>query len=312
MLTLEQVLRATQKDLAEKIREEFAKDGVSLPILAKNKYLYVCPKQDTTPFLLVAHLDTVHHDRVKTICQSDNILMSPQGIGGDDRCGVYSLLYIYKNSPIHPYLLFTFNEEVGGLGALAFCDDFEKGNFQELKSVKCIIELDRKGKNDAVYYEDTNEVFQNYITSKGFKTQFGSFSDISYIAPTLNISAVNLSIGYHNPHTVGEYINLKQMYKTIEKVINIIKETEIKQFTYKRRERQIDYFKDNAFLKYDDYNLAFSKTTTKKPKLHNELEEQAYFELLDLYDEEELNDIIETMGSDFLLDLYKTDILGEK
>ena len=40
------------------------------------------------PVLLVAHLDTVHRQQVKTICWSNKIWMSPQGIGGDDRCEI--------------------------------------------------------------------------------------------------------------------------------------------------------------------------------------------------------------------------------
>ena len=71
--------------------------------------------------MLVAHLDTVHSQRVHDICKSDdgNILMSPQGIGGDDRCGVFALCNIFQSAQIKPWLLFCCNEEVGGVGARA-------------------------------------------------------------------------------------------------------------------------------------------------------------------------------------------------
>lgn len=48
--------------------------------------------------MLLAHLDTVYIKLVRTICKSKdkNVLMSPQGIGGDDRCGVYILVKTYE------------------------------------------------------------------------------------------------------------------------------------------------------------------------------------------------------------------------
>ena len=48
---------------------------------------YILVKGDA-PIMLLAHMDTVHKTPVKDICTSKdgNIIMSPQGIGGDDRC----------------------------------------------------------------------------------------------------------------------------------------------------------------------------------------------------------------------------------
>ena len=68
------------------------------------------------PIMLVAHLDTVHDSPPSQICttHNGNILMSPQGIGGDDRCGVYALMKLEECSPEHhPWLLFTCDEESG-------------------------------------------------------------------------------------------------------------------------------------------------------------------------------------------------------
>ena len=39
--------------------------------------------------------------------------MSPQGIGGDDRCGVFALQSIYAAAKKKPWLLFTCDEETG-------------------------------------------------------------------------------------------------------------------------------------------------------------------------------------------------------
>lgn len=65
---------------------------------SEGKYLLV---KGEAPLLLVAHLDTVHARPVVEIVKSrdGNIWTSPQGIGGDDRCGVYALVQIRERAP---------------------------------------------------------------------------------------------------------------------------------------------------------------------------------------------------------------------
>ena len=40
------------------------------------------------PVCVVAHLDTVHAETPKVFLEEEDKISSPQGIGGDDRCGV--------------------------------------------------------------------------------------------------------------------------------------------------------------------------------------------------------------------------------
>ena len=157
--------------------------------------------------------------------------MSPQGIGGDDRCGVYALAKIYETAEKKPFLLFTCDEEIGGSGAKSFCKAHQQKQLPaEIDNLKIIIEIDRKGKNDAVYYSCDNPDFEEYITGKGFITEFGTFSDISVIAPELGTAAVNLSSGYYNAHTQHEYINCRHLEKTIQQVESIIADASQKDF----------------------------------------------------------------------------------
>lgn len=264
------------------------------------------------PVMLVAHLDTVHHEPVREICktESGNILMSPQGIGGDDRCGVYALNAVYEQSKVKPWLLFTCDEEVGGIGAEQFClKHKEKKLPVELEELKLLIEIDRKGKNDAVYYDCANDEFEKYITSKGFKTQFGSFSDISYIAPELGIAAVNLSSGYYNAHTPHEYINRKHLNKTVQKVIEIVADAvkpDFPQYEYVESVRSFGRFKRGGWDDWDcgwgGYGSFFSKSKTI-PLTQTEIDEEKiletlpedivdeYFALLDFYTVEELEEL---------------------
>lgn len=220
MLSMKECIFPTQKRLFKMISHRFRRS------------VYVCHKnfilvQGEAPVMLIAHMDTVHEKPVCSICTSadGNILMSPQGIGGDDRCGVFALNKVYDTSSQKPWLLFTCDEEIGGVGARGFCNAYAQGQLpKELSNLKLLIEIDRKGSNDAVYYNCFNSELEEYITSKGFQTAYGSFSDISYIAPKLGIAAVNLSSGYYNAHTLHEYINLQELNATINRVLAIVEE----------------------------------------------------------------------------------------
>ena len=57
------------------------------------------------PILLVAHLDTVHKHQPEDIYfdSEQGVMWSPDGIGGDDRCGVYIILRLLKK--YKPFLI---------------------------------------------------------------------------------------------------------------------------------------------------------------------------------------------------------------
>ena len=168
------------------------------------------------PVLLVAHMDTVHKRTPDIICVSEDksIMMSPYGIGGDDRCGITMILEIIKELRCH--VLFTEDEEIGGVGAGKFCASGIK------PKINFIIEFDRAHERDAVYYELDNEVFAETIEKYGFKRDYGSYSDIVDIAPVLGCAAVNLSCGYYNAHTQHEFVSIPQMYAQVERAKKLI------------------------------------------------------------------------------------------
>ncbi len=286
MIQLENFLRPTQKRLFSMLRQRYEDKAVC----HKGAYLLV---QGEVPVMLIAHLDTVHKQPVREICRSScgNILMSPQGIGGDDRCGVYALAKIYGQSPQKPWLLFTCDEETGGKGAHIFCKDHAKSKLPEsLGSLKFLIELDRKGSRDAVYYDCGNDAFEEYITSKGFRTAQGSFSDISLIAPELGVAAVNLSSGYYNPHTLHEHINIEELEAAIGKTADMVAEAAedtVPRFEY--RERPMDW---------DDWHGCI---LPRLPRRYMDI----YEELLCLYHPKELEAYRRTYGNRALLPLYE-------
>ena len=110
--------------------------------------------------------------------------------------------------------------ETGGTGALALIDDYLTCPF----NTPYLIELDRRGENDCVFYHRTTGGFITYITSFGFKQAEGIFSDIYYFTPAWRLSAVNLSVGYINEHTRDEKLYPAWLESTIDKVDLILKD----------------------------------------------------------------------------------------
>ena len=288
MNKLEDFLRPTQEQLFWQLCKRFK--GQTL--ISRGNFVLV---KGVAPVMLVAHLDTVHEQPVREICAADNgnILSSSQGIGGDDRCGCYALVKVHKQSAVKPWLLFTCEEEIGGIGAQAFCDCHARGLLPaELDALKFIVEIDRRGSNDAVFYDCYNPEYEEYVTSKGFKTAFGSFSDISVIAPVLNVAAVNLSAGYYNAHRLNEYIVRSELERTIQKVVEIV--TDSTRANFPRYEYDTgDYYSD-------DYLYETDEVPADLPEEYQEI----YEALLDIYTTEQLNQVRIQYGNHILWQLY--------
>lgn len=184
--------------------------------------MYIIAEGDL-PICLCAHIDTVFENppTVFYYDQEKTVLWSPQGLGADDRAGIYAIIELLEKG-YRPSIILTDLEEKGGLGAEALVNKYlDDCPFKECKA---IIQLDRQGKNDAVYYECDNKDFEKKITSYGFKTQWGTFTDISIIAPAWGIAAVNLSVGYYNEHRKIETLNMRELGSTIKKLERILKE----------------------------------------------------------------------------------------
>lgn len=166
------------------------------------------------PIALVAHMDTVFKQPASEIFYDTrkNVIWSPTGLGADDRAGVFAMVQIIK-SGLRPHIILTTDEEIGGIGATMLGK--EECPFEDLRY---LIELDRRGENDCVFYDCANEEFIDYVETFGFKESFGSFSDISMIAPEWEVAAVNLSIGYRDEHTTSEVLFVSHMFNTIDKV----------------------------------------------------------------------------------------------
>ena len=196
-------------------------------IIATEEYIYAV---GDIPIGLLAHMDTVFKAPPEEIYYDtrQNVIWSPQGLGADDRAGVFAILKILQQTKLRPTIIFTTDEEVGGLGAFQLADKIQK----PISDLNFLVQLDRRGSNDCVFYDCDNREFVNFIESYGFKENFGSFTDISVLCPIWGIAGVNLSIGYLREHTVSEILNVDDMYDTIDKVCKILNTKDLKKYIY--------------------------------------------------------------------------------
>lgn len=120
-------------------------------------------------------------------------------------------------------VLFTVQEEIGAVGAsyasIKFFDD-----------CRFVLECDRKGNSDiitSIYHEkicsdeflyDIKPIFKSY----GYSKNNGLLTDVVELRDNnLNLSCVNISCGYYNPHTDEEYTVLKDLQNCLEMVLEI-------------------------------------------------------------------------------------------
>ena len=229
--TFSHILKRTQPELKELVKAYLNRNGYS--IVEGDGFLY---GKGDIPILLVAHLDTVHEKLPSDIYYDKNkdTIWAKEGIGGDDRCGVYIILSILA-SGYKPYVVFTEDEEIGCVGARKFVDTIVPPN------IKFIVEIDRRGHEDCVFYDCDNKEFHKYIQKFGFKKNFGSYSDICVISDAWNIASVNLSSGYYFEHTNDEYICLSDVKRTAQRVAKIL-EDDINNKEYFDYQKRIYYY----------------------------------------------------------------------
>lgn len=107
--------------------------------------------------------------------------------------------------------------------------------------VNYIVEMDRRGDNDAVFYGCDNPDFTDFILSFGFEEKAGSFSDISVVAPYLETAAVNISAGYYNEHRLHECIDMLALENNIRRIVQMV-QTETEAFPFIRRKNSFHQF----------------------------------------------------------------------
>lgn len=200
------------------------------------------------PIALCAHMDTVWSSPPKNVFYDRfrGVIWSPEGGCGDDRAGVFAILKILQ-AGLRPTVIFTTDEEKGGLGADKLVQDFPQAPMK----LNYIIQLDRRGECDCVFYDCDNEEFTHYVEKWGFIENYGSFTDISEICPVWGMAGVNLSIGYINEHSIAETVHVSALMATVQKVKRMLTAEDIPEFEYIPSAASLNWYKMWA----KEYNL---------------------------------------------------------
>lgn len=203
-------------------------------VIATNKFIVAF---GDIPIALCAHLDTVFVTPPKKIFydKENGVIWSPEGCGHDDRAGVYMIMKIIQKG-YRPHIIFTTDEEIGCEGAEALCK--YENPFEDLKY---IIQLDRRGIDDCVFYYGDNQEFIKYVESFGFREAKGSFTDIVFLCPEWEVCGTNLSVGYENEHTYAEYLDVTVFHNTMNKVIKMLENPPTVEFEYTEKPGKLLY-----------------------------------------------------------------------
>lgn len=214
------------------------------------------------PIGLVAHMDTVFPKPPISIYydKEENVIFSPEGLGADDRAGIFGIL-LTLSSGLRPTVIFTRDEERGGKGASALAEEYTP------IGLKYLIELDRHGQKDCVFYDCDTRDFVKYIENFGFISEFGSYSDISFLMSPWQLCATNLSIGYENEHSYAEVLHVTYLLRTVEIVKTMLQEKNIPTFKYEEVKNGLEYC-EKCNRVFFTWELLPIKTKKKTKKLY--------------------------------------------
>lgn len=185
------------------------------------------PNVESKFILLNAHMDAVHGDRDRVVEDPGVVeyhkyedIISTHGqavLGGDDKAGCAVILTLAQTTDLPYKVLLTVQEESGGDGARAVPNEF-------YSDVLFCFTMDRKGAADVIVnycgspcapetiVDALNEIADVHAGAKFYKAH-GSFADTYTISRV--VPAVNLSIGYYEPHTANEILDVESTHRTL-------------------------------------------------------------------------------------------------
>lgn len=240
--TFETFAVLTEKELKRAIPIMLRKMGYEPKVEKK----FICA-EGNIPIALVAHMDIVGKEPPKRLYYDQKKKVMWAGghiLGADDRAGITAIWEIIKTGEYKPHLIFTCEEETGGIGATACA-----GRGNPFKELKYVIELDRQGSEDCVFYDCDNPEFEQYVNQFGFVTDWGTFTDISIICPTWGIAGVNLSVGYYDEHTKYERLHFNELENTVERVKKMLEDA--------NNSPRFEYIPAKYMLQYYSFECSF-------------------------------------------------------
>lgn len=181
------------------------------PII-RDRYAYRPGRADSS-VCLVVHADTVLAD-LQYVYDVDNAVVISSEL--DDRLGLAILTDAIERKSVLSQcaMLVCDNEEIGQSTASIFADE-------TLSKPNWLMEFDRRG-SDVVCYDYENNTWSALLTHVGFTVGKGSFSDICKMG-SLEVSGVNVGVGYHREHSTHCYACLHDTVAQVKRSEELVK-----------------------------------------------------------------------------------------
>lgn len=170
----------------------------------------------------IAHMDQVHnYEAGFSLVIKDGVMSALDGnrkqcgVGGDDKSGIYLAMMMLHTLP-HCTAVFVRDEETS-------CEGSSEIPLEWFRHASFVIQSDRNNRTFDIIDEtngmniaskDFLEAMLDLPTAKraGHRQNTGSVTDVGQLAERgLEISMVNISSGYHNPHCRNETVNLAEL-----------------------------------------------------------------------------------------------------
>lgn len=233
-------------------------------------------KSDMYP-MIASHMDTVHdiHKEFKVMSskgKDGNLMLSAfngtkqVGVGGDDKCGIFTNLFMLEKFDNIKAVFFT-QEEVGLIGS----GDADANWFND---VGYIIQLDRWGASDFISIYGGEPTISDEFANKvdcimdeyNFKHTEGLITDsIGLWSDGIGVSCVNVSCGYYMHHTDDEVIDTNELWNSIMFTYDCIKA--LGENEYVSSPKKTKHTTD--FYDYYDYNAGFGQDIDKESMLYD-------------------------------------------
>jgi len=207
-----------------------------IPIpLKEDKYGNYYIKIGESNTMFTSHFDSACKDfttvRLMSFDKSGHTFISSDGstiLSGDDKAGVTIMLYMIEHNVPGLYYFFL-GEEVGGIGSGHLSRNFDK--HEHLKGINKCVSFDRRNYHSIITHQSFTRTCSDAFAKslcKQFEDQgmvydldnTGSFTDSANFIQHIS-ECTNVSVGYFNEHTTGEYVNITFLEDLCKACVNI-------------------------------------------------------------------------------------------
>ncbi len=201
------------------VRQDFSDYAERFDLEGTDRFYWY--KDNGSPILAVAHLDSVQKNGTCTVTRTSGGLLACSG-ALDDRLGVYTILELLPALGIKCDWLLTTDEEMGQSTAEEFYTDSKQYNW--------MFQFDRGG-TDVVMYDYETPERAALVKESGARVGQGSFSDICNLTQ-LECAGFNWGVGYQDYHSPRSHAWLEDTFRMVTYFVDFYKDNKDKKFPY--------------------------------------------------------------------------------